>query len=104
MMNSLQITEKDVNQHRKQECLKGPINKRKAFALTADTTGKDVEQHRKQECFKGPTKKRKALSDKKGNGHTKMLIKLATKLSVKHLVNTCSVSYVKTIKNEKVFN
>ena len=38
MMNSLQITEKDVNQHRKQECLKGPINKRKAFALTADTT------------------------------------------------------------------
>lgn len=43
MMNSLQITEKDVKQHRKQECLKGPINKTEGFADTADTTEKDVE-------------------------------------------------------------
>ena len=101
MMNSLQITEKDVKQHRKQECLKGPINKTEGFADTADTTENDVEQHRKQECLKGPIKKRKALSDKKSNGHTKTLIKLGTKLSVKHLLNTCSVSYKKTKKKWK---
>lgn len=40
-------TENDVKRQRKQECLKGSTNKRKAFADNADTTEKDVEQHRK---------------------------------------------------------
>ena len=40
-------------------------NKQKESISSLDTTEKDVEQHRKKECLKGPMKKRKALSDKK---------------------------------------
>ena len=71
------------------------FNKDKFFADTLDTTDNDVDQDRKQGCLKGPINKRKALSSKKGSGHKKTLIKLATKLSVKNLLNTCSVNCMK---------
>ena len=41
------------------------FNNDEFFADTADTPEKDVEQHGKQECLKGPINKRKALSNRK---------------------------------------
>ena len=41
------------------------FNNDEFFADTGDTPEKDVEQHGKQECLKGPINKRKALSNRK---------------------------------------
>lgn len=74
------------------------FNNDKFFSDTPNTTENDVYQ---QECLKEPINKRKALSSRKGNGHEKKLIKLATKLSVKNLFNTCSVSYMNMMKKRE---
>ena len=54
------------------------------FADTVDTAKEGIEQHKKQESFKGATTKENLLGAK-NNGDVKGLIKLATKLSIKHI-------------------
>ena len=52
-----------------------------------------LEQHRKQECLKGAISKRnKYLLGGKKSGHMKTVIKQATKLLIKHMLNTSCVN------------
>lgn len=61
--------------------VKNITNDDEFFADTADTQKEEVEQHRKQECLKDTISKvqRHLLCGKKNNGHMKNLINLVTK-------------------------
>ena len=62
-----------------------------SLAGTADTPKEGIEQHKKREYLKSNISKGKILGGK-NNGHMKELIKPATKLSVKHMLNTNNVN------------
>lgn len=75
------------------------ISYHEVFADTTETPEKGVVQHRKQECNKKKSaiSKWKVQGDKKQWTHEKVY-KVATKLSIKHMLNTSSENFIKRVK------
>ena len=71
------------------------LNHTKLFVDIADTPPEDgVEWHKKGEHLKTEISKDNVylLGEKNNSGHVKRLIKLVTKLSIKHMLNKGRVS------------
>ena len=66
------------------------LNDNELFGDIVDTPKEGIHQHKKGECLRSAISQGKALSGKKQWTHKK-LIKPATKLSIKHMLNTSSV-------------
>ena len=68
------------------------LNNDEFFAYRIDTPKKDIDQHKKRECLKPAISKGKVyLLGGKNNGLLVWLIKLATEISMKHVMKKDSV-------------
>ena len=70
--------------------VKSILNDDEFFVDINDTPKDDIEQHNKRECLRSAISNGKVLE--KNSGHMKELIKPATKLLIKHMLNTSNAN------------